>query len=196
MSRAALFVGVLALAGCAPLVTQSPNEGMRPVNVKAGPDGTRLMLDGHDVVAYFTEGRHRAGDPAISTVVKGVTFRFASAAHKAAFDATPERYLPQYGGYCANGIVYGIPWGGDADSWRILDGRLYIFGGRGSREAFLLDVPGNVRLADGYWRSEIDGTNAFVQRVRRFALDRVPHYASGDELARRVAAAKGTGPGR
>ncbi len=74
---------------------------------------------------------------------KGVTFRFASAAHKALFDASPEKYIPQFGGYCANGIVYGIPWGGDADTWRIIDGKLYIFGGAGSRDAFLLDPARN-----------------------------------------------------
>ena len=56
--------------------------------------------------------------PAIKSVYKDVTFRFASAEHKKMFDAAPEKYLPQFGGYCTNGIVYGIPWGGDADPGR------------------------------------------------------------------------------
>ena len=183
----------LGVAGCAPLITQSPSEGMRPVNVQKGEHGERIMLAGHDVVAYFTEGRHRRGDPAIASVHRGVTFHFATRDHKARFDAAPAAYLPQYGGYCANGIVYGIPWGGDADTWRIIDGKLYIFGGAGSKAAFELDLPGNVALADRYWRDEVDGANAFVQRTRRLVF-KVPHYQSGEELARKVAAARAGTP--
>jgi YHS domain-containing protein len=187
--RAALLATASAalLAGCSPLVTQSPNQGMRPVNVQAGPNGERLMLGGHDVVAYFTEGRHRMGDPQYASTYKGVTFRFASAEHKARFDAKPEAYLPQFGGYCTNGIAYGIPWGGDADSWRIVDGKLYIFGGKASRDAFDLDPAGNMKLAEQYWRDEVDGSNALIQRTRRLAF-KVPHYRSGEELAKMVAA--------
>jgi hypothetical protein len=37
----------------------------------------------------------------------GVTYRFASAANRAAFLAEPGTYLPQYGGYCAYGMARG-----------------------------------------------------------------------------------------
>ena len=133
----------------------------------------------------------RRAAPQIKSVYEGVTFRFASAEHKALFDAAPQKYLPQYGGYCANGIVYGIPWGGDADTWRIVDGKLYIFGGQGSKDAFELDVPGNLKLADQYWTDEVAGSNSFWQRSKRLVF-RVPHYKSGDELAKAVAGAKGS----
>jgi YHS domain-containing protein len=147
----------------------------------------RVMLAGHDVVAYFTRGRHAMGAPQFKSVHEGVTFRFANAEHKALFDRDPKAYLPQYGGFCANGIVYGIPWGGDADSWRIIDGKLYIFGGQGSKDAFELDVPGNLALAEKYWNEEVAGSNSFWQRGKRLVW-RVPHYKSGEELARMVAA--------
>jgi YHS domain-containing protein len=186
------LAGLLALGGCGPLVTQSPNGALSPVNAQPGENGARVILGGHDVVAYFTEGRHRAGDPRFASVHEGVTFRFASAEHKARFDANPAAFVPQYGGYCANGIVYAIPWGGDADAWRIIDGKLYIFGGAGSRAAFELDVPGNRKLADAYWKDEVAGTNALVQRVRRLVF-KVPHYRTGEELAQAVAARGATG---
>ncbi len=115
-----------------------------------------------------------------------MTFRFASAEHKALFDREPTKYLPQYGGYCANGIAYGIPWGGDADSWKMIDGKLYIFGGQASQEAFELDEKANLALAEKYWNEEVKGSNSFVQRSKRL-LFRVPHYQSGEELARAVA---------
>ena len=185
----ALAVLTILLAGCAPMFTQSPGQGLSPVNAVADGDDKHLILFGHDVVSYFTDGRHQMGSPAHKSVYKGVTFRFASAEHKKLFDADPVKYIPQFGGYCANGIAYGIPWGGDADTWKIIDGKLYIFGGAGSRDAFLLDVPGNVALADRYWREEVRGANALVQRAKRLVM-RVPHYRSGEELARAVAAGK------
>ena len=177
------------LAGCAPLVTQSPGKGLSPVNAVSEGGDKHLMLFGHDVVSYFTENTHRAGNPAIKSVYKDVTFRFSRAEHKALFDANPEKYLPQFGGYCTNGIAYGIPWGGDADLWRMIDGRLYIFGGRGSLDAFLLDAPKNMALANKYWAEEVNGSNAFWQRSKRLVF-RVPHYKSGEELAQEVARAR------
>lgn len=178
------------LSACAPLVTQSPGQGLSPVNAVAEGEDKHLMLFGHDVVSYFTDGRHQMGSPAHKSVHKGVTFRFASAEHKKLFDAAPEKYIPQFGGYCANGIVYGIPWGGDADTWRIIDGKLYIFGGAGSRDAFLVDERANLALAQKYWKDEVEGANAFLQRAKRLVF-RVPHYKSGQQLAEEVARAKG-----
>jgi YHS domain-containing protein len=186
--KAAAFAAVVLLAGCSAMNAQNPSGALKPVNAVAEGDA-RVILKGADVVAYFTQSRYVPGSPQFTSTYEGVTFRFASAEHKALFDADPKRYLPQYGGYCANGIVYGIPWGGDADTWRIVDGRLYIFGGRGSKDAFELDVPGNIKLADKYWAEEVASRNSFVQRAKRLVF-RVPHYASGEELARRVAQAQ------
>jgi YHS domain-containing protein len=191
LSLRALILGsvVAAAVGCAPFVTQSPGQGLSPVNAVSQGDDKHLMLFGHDVVSYFTENTHKMGQPALKSVYKGVSFWFSKPEHKALFDASPEKYIPQFGGYCANGIVYGIPWGGDANAWRIIDGKLYIFGGAGSRDAFLLDVPANMKLANDYWANEVSGSNAFIQRSKRMVL-RVPHYKSGAELAAMVEAAK------
>jgi len=187
MSRLILATMLAAtLSACAPLITQSPNGSIRPLNASADAEDAHLMLFGHDVVAYFTESRHRLGSPAIKSVIDGVTFRFATPEHKALFDREPAKYIPQYNGYCANGIVYGIPWGGDADSWRIINGKLYTFGGKGSRDGFYVDLPRNIALADKYWNEEVKGSNAFFQRVKRYIFNRVPHYKTGEELAEEV----------
>lgn len=190
--RAGLALGlaaVLALGGCAAVTAQNPSGALKPVNAVSMEGEDRLMLKGHDVVAYWTLGRHALGSTQFKSVYEGVTFRFVSAEHKAMFDKEPKKYLPEYGGYCANGIVYGIPWGGDADAWLVHEGKLYIFGGQGSKEAFLLDVKGHITLAQRYWADEVAGHNSFVQRARRLVF-RVPHYKSGSELAAAVAAAK------
>ena len=159
------------------------------MNAVSEGEDKHLLLFGHDVVSYFTEKTHKPGSPAIKSLYKGVTFRFSKPEHKALFDAAPEKYIPQFGGYCANGIAYAIPWGGDADTWEIIDGKLYIFGGKGSHDAFMLDVPKNMALANKYWREEVNGSNAFFQRSKRLIL-RVPHYKSGEELAAEVAKAR------
>ena len=189
----ALLIAAAALAGCSAITAQNPASALKPVNAVADGDDARVMLKGHDVVAYFTDGHHALGSAQIKSVYEGVTFRFASAEHKALFDAAPQKYLPQYGGFCANGIAYGIPWGGDADTWLMRDGKLYIFGGAGSRDAFLLDVPGNLALAEKYWRDEVAGSNSFIQRSKRLVF-RVPHYKSGEELAKLVSDAKASKP--
>lgn len=196
--RRAVCVAVLsltaALAGCSALVAQNPSGTWRPVNAVADAGQDRLLLKGADVVAYFTEGRFVQGVAAHQSTYEGVTLRFASAAHKTLFDAAPTRYLPQFGGYCTNGIVYGIPWGGDADSWRVIDGKLYIFGGRASLEAFELDVKRNLALAQSHWTDEVAGSNSFLQRTKRLVF-KVPHYQTGEELAAAVARARAGGGG-
>jgi YHS domain-containing protein len=183
------MVLLLALAGCTAMSAQNPSGKLKPVNAVADGGDDRVMLKGHDVVAYFTQGKHALGSQQFESVYEGVTFRFASAEHKALFDKEPTKYLPEYGGYCANGIVYGIPWGGDADAWRIVDGKLYIFGGLGSQQGFELDVKGNIALADKYWAEEVAGSNSFWQRSKRLVF-RVPHYKSGEQIAKEVAAAQ------
>ena len=71
----------------------------------------------------------------------------------------------------------------------MIDGKLYIFGGHGSKDAFLLDEKNNLALANKYWQEEISGSNSFIQRSKRMVI-RVPHYKSGEELAKLVAEAK------
>lgn len=192
-SSRSLFLSLLAvltlvLSGCGAMEAQNPSGNYTPVNAVAEGEA-RVLLKGADVVAYFVEGKYQQGNAQFSSQYEGVTFHFASAGHKTLFDQEPAKYLPQFGGYCANGIAYGIPWGGDADTWKMIDGKLYIFGGRGSMDAFALDEKGNLALAEKYWREEIAGNNSFVQRAKRLVF-RVPHYRSGEELAQAVAKAK------
>jgi YHS domain-containing protein len=188
-----LACAVALLSGCAAMNAQNPSGNLRPVNAVADGGDARVMLKGADVVAYFTQGRYVQGSPQWKSVFEDVTFRFSSAEHKALFDRDPKRYLPEYGGYCANGIVYGIPWGGDADSFMMINGKLYMFGGQGSRDGWNIDVPRNLALAEKYWKEEVSTSNSFWQRWKRLVF-RVPHYLSGPDLAKAVAEAKAKKP--
>ncbi len=192
LAGAIIIVGSFLTSACAPFVTQSPGEGLSPVNAVKDGDDAHLFLFGYDVVNYFTDHKELKGSPEFKSVYKDVTFRFASAEHKKMFDAAPEKYIPQFGGYCTDGIVYGIPWGGDADTWSMIDGKVYIFGGQGAKDAFFLHPERNMALAHKYWNEEMNGSNAFIQRVYRLTF-RVPHYKSGKELAEEVTIAKAAG---
>ena len=182
------FVALL-LSACAPLVTQNPGGAISPANVVEMDGNDRVMLKGADVVAYFTQNAYVQGQPSIKSTYEKITFYFATAEHKALFDKEPMKYVPLYGGFCANGVSFGIPWGGDADTWRVFDGKLHIFGGAQSRDAFLLDVPKSRQLAEKYWNDEVNGRNALVQRTKRLMF-KVPHYKSDAEVAAEIAKTK------
>jgi YHS domain-containing protein len=186
-----VIVNLIVLVGCAAMNAQNPGAGYGPVNAQPIAEG-RVMLGGYDVTTYFTDMKPVRGEARFASVYKDVTFHFASAANKQRFEAAPEQFLPQFGGYCANGIVYGIPWGGNGDSWAMRDGKLYIFGGASSKDAFMLDAKNNLALAEKYWKDEVNGSNSIWQRTRRL-LFRVPHYKSGEQLAKEVADAKAAG---
>ncbi len=185
----ALLTIVVILSGCGAMTAQNPGEGLSPINGIANESDDHLILFGADVVAYFTDNQHIQGSPEYRSEYRGVDFYFSSAENKALFDADPTAYIPQYGGYCANGIVFGIPWGGNAEDFIVHNDKLYIFGGDISKQAFLLDLDNNLALSERYWEEEVKDNNSFWQRLKRLVI-RVPHYQTGEEQAAAVKAAQ------
>jgi YHS domain-containing protein len=190
LRSAAVLAAAAALAGCNSLVAQNPSSPMQPVNAVRSGDEVRLAVRGYDVVAYTTQGRAVPGSPRFRSAFEEVTYFFASAEHQVLFDREPARYQPAYHGYDATRIVYAIPELADPEVWLAIDGRVFLFADADSKAAFELDLPGNVALADRYWKAEVAGSSSLWQGLWRRA-DRVPHYRSRDELARAVAQAKG-----
>src|SRR3990167_9449483 len=83
---------LLGLVGCGAMTAQNPSGTLRPVNAVADGADAAVMLKGADVVAYFTQNQYTQGLPSIQSHYQGVTFRFASAEHKALFDKEPTKY--------------------------------------------------------------------------------------------------------
>ena len=110
-----------------------------------------LALRGHDPVAWFAEGRPRLGSPALQAEHAGVTWRFASAANLARFEADPAAHLPRYGGFCAFGVARGYKVDIDPDAWHIRDGVLYLNYDRGVQRQWQRDIPGHIARADANW---------------------------------------------
>ncbi len=87
-----------------------------------------LAINGFDPVAYFTQVKAVKGNASNALVYEGVTYHFSSAQNKETFRASPTRYEPQYGGWCAyamgkNGEKVEV----DPETFKILDGKLYLF---------------------------------------------------------------------
>ena len=121
----------------------------------AGPElnasSTGLALQGYDPVAYFTVGEPTRGDWTITSVHNDATYRFANEENKAAFDADPDAYLPEYGGYCAFGAAMGFKFDGDPNFWKIVDGELFLNISQDIQERWVTDIPGYVEQADANW---------------------------------------------
>ena len=86
-----------------------------------------LALQGTDVVSYFKAGGPLKGHAALHHDFDGARYLFASAQNKAAFVADPDRYLPQFSGLCTTGIALGKDFKGDPDTWKVVDGKLYLY---------------------------------------------------------------------
>ncbi len=83
-------------------------------------------IDGYDTVAYFTQSEAVRGAPDITHDFGGATWHFSSDEHRKLFAASPEQYLPRYGGYCAYAISQNYTAHSDPESWNIEDGKLYL----------------------------------------------------------------------
>jgi YHS domain-containing protein len=170
-----LLAMLFTLGGCATHNTTSD-----------GAD-SKLMLKGHDPVAYFTLNKPVPGKPDIKADYDGVTYRFMNEENRTLFVKTPDKFAPQFNGFCSNGMVYAIPLGGNYDTFRVIDGKLYMFGGENSKKYFEMDLDRNLKLATGYWNDEVKGKPARLQAWKRL-LFKVPHYKTNRELAAEYAA--------
>src|SRR5215469_13850563 len=95
------FVSVAAVLFVAMSLTLAATQVSGQTKTRVNADANGVGLHGYDPVAYFTDRKAVKGDPQYHSKYDGATYYFQSADDKAAFDKEPERYAPQYGGYCA-----------------------------------------------------------------------------------------------
>jgi YHS domain-containing protein len=108
-------------------------------------------VSGYDPVAYFRAGKPVEGKTAFEYRHKDVTWRFSSAENLAAFKADPDRYAPQYGGYCAWAVSQGYTAKGDPKAWRIVDGKLYLNYNLDIQKKWEKDIPGLIAKGNANW---------------------------------------------
>jgi hypothetical protein len=149
LSRRTMLAVILAgpvLAGCAATDKITQTTPVAPVNAEKG-----IALKGYDAVAYFTKQAPIAGSAAFTHRWGNATWQFASAENRDAFAADPERYAPQYGGYCAFALSRGFIADIDPDSWAVEGGRLYLNNNGFAHTLWNQDRPGNIAVADRNW---------------------------------------------
>lgn len=119
MIRLFLFTLLANIAGLHDLAAQKKAD---PVvfSTKAG------AIRGYDPVAYFTDHKPVKGLDSLQTNWNGAVWHFASAENREKFKNAPEKYAPQYGGYCAYGWAKGYAVKTEADAWAIENGKLYL----------------------------------------------------------------------
>jgi YHS domain-containing protein len=109
------------LSSCGLIPTQAKSS-INAVNV----DESRLAIKGYDPVAYFTEGKPVKGNSQFSAEYLGATYYFSSAKHESLFKDKPEKYAPQYGGYCAFGVSKEYKFDIEPEAWAVVDDKLYL----------------------------------------------------------------------
>jgi len=113
-----------------------------------------IAIQGYDPVAYFTENEAVPGNPEITASHDGAIYQFVSAGHKAAFEANPGKYAPQYGGYCAYGAAQGYNAPVEPDQFTIADGKLYLNYNGDVRQRWNEDRGSYISKADAYWSTQ------------------------------------------
>jgi hypothetical protein len=115
-----------------------------------------VAIKGTDPVAYFTDKKPVEGLSDISYKWRGAEWRFKSAANRDTFAAAPEKYAPQFGGYCAWAVSQGYTATIDPAAWSIVDGRLYLNYSKGVQSQWSEDIPGNIALGRKNWPGVLD----------------------------------------
>ena len=115
-----------------------------------------VAVQGHDPVAYFTDGKPVEGKKEFSTEYNGAEFRFVSQENLDTFLADPQAYAPLYGGYCAWAVSQGYTAKGSADYWAIVDGKLYLNYDKKVQDNWNTDRSGFISSADENWPTVLD----------------------------------------
>ena len=115
-----------------------------------------VALGGYDAVGYFTEGKAIPGSTDHIAEWKGAVWRFSSVENLRLFKTNPEAYAPQYGGHCSNQMSLGNLSDIDPKVWRLIKGKLYLFGHDSGRERWARETSQKILDADRHWQSYLD----------------------------------------
>jgi YHS domain-containing protein len=141
-----MILGLLALAVGQGARAAEPRINTLKNSVFGGRTDT--AINGYDTVAYFTAGKPVKGSDSFVFEWMGAKWKFASQSHLELFKANPEKYAPQYGGYCAYGVAEGRLVKVEADQFSVLDGKLYLNYDADIQALWRKDPAGYIRKAD------------------------------------------------
>lgn len=108
-------------------------------------------IKGYDPVAFFTDAKPVMGADSLTYSWNGATWWFATREHLERFKADPEKFAPQYGGYCAYGTSQGHKAPSEVDTWTVLNDKLYFNYNQKVKAMWVKDEPGFIQKADKQW---------------------------------------------
>jgi len=149
--RAMFAIGIALLSSLAVSTSALAAEPINTLEKSGlfGYEASGVAIRGYDTVAYFTEGKPLDGSDDFSTGWEGATWRFASQEHLDLFVAEPDKYAPQYGGYCAYGVAaQGALVKIEPELWTIVDGKLYLNYNQKVQKNWEQDIAGFIATAD------------------------------------------------
>ena len=115
-------------------------------------------IRGYDPVAYFNQNKPVKGQTRLTHRWNDTDWHFATQANLDAFKADPEKYAPQYGGYCAYGVAQGYTPETDPAAFKVVDGKLYLNLSKQVAKKWSQDIPGYVKDANQNWPQLKAGT--------------------------------------
>lgn len=110
-----------------------------------------IAIRGTDPVAYFRQGQAVAGSPQFTHRWGNATWQFSSAENRDLFAQNPEKYAPEYGGYCAWAVSQGYTAPTAPNAWKIVNGKLYLNYNRRVQRSWERDIPGHIYRANRNW---------------------------------------------
>jgi enamine deaminase RidA (YjgF/YER057c/UK114 family) len=122
-------------------------------------DEPKLSISGYDPVAYFTDGKPVQGKTEFEYLWHKLRWRFASSDHRDLFTKSPDRYAPQYDGYCAMGVSNDEAAHKDTvdpEAWAIVDGKLYLTHSQHWLEVWREQAAQYIKRADANWQAVAD----------------------------------------
>ena len=95
-----------------------------------------VALRGRDVVSYFEADQPSEGSEQYTVEWDRTTWRFASQENRDLFEQNPEKYVPQFGGYCPVSVTNHRAKIGLTDQFTVYDNRLYFNASKEARAKF------------------------------------------------------------
>jgi YHS domain-containing protein len=110
-----------------------------------------VAISGYDPVSYFSEMKPVKGSPEFHVEYQRSTFYFSTASNRDTFTVDPDKFSPQYGGYCAFGMAKGYKAAIDPAAFTVVDSKLYLNYSETVRSKWKSDISGYIRKADENW---------------------------------------------
>lgn len=120
-------------------------------DIDMNANGNDLAIQGYDPVAYFTNEKPTKGSSDFTATYKNAIYHFSNEQNRDLFRASPAKYAPQFGGFCAFGVTKGRKFDTDPTAWRVVDGKLYLNLNKDVQKVWLEDVPGYITNANQTW---------------------------------------------